>query len=505
MDGGPTPASSRHAPHLERSRKVLEAVFGPPGERSFRVEFWDGSIDGPDSAATSEFTLRLRHPGALRAMLLPPTDRSVGEAFVRGDIDIDGDLEAAVRAGWERVTDLQGLGSFARLLFLLGRLPRGPEEASEGAADEDPAADDPAGEGGDGATAGDGSGIADGAKSADASRAEDLRAYGSESSWRARGPDRDLEAVRFHYDLGNAFFRLFLDDALQYSCAYFASPEMSLEEAQRAKVDLVCRKLRLRSDQRLLDIGCGWGGLVIHAAREYGVEVTGITLSREQAEWGRRWIREEGLEERCRIRILDYRELANLPDDDRFDRIASVGMIEHVGLGRYPDYFGAAYRALRPGGLFLNHGIVTLTRGHTAVDRLRTRIQRRFGSFFHRYIFPEADLAPLGRTLVEAEKAGFEIRDVESLREHYARTLRAWVGRLEARWDEAVDEVGRSTARAWRFYMGASAHLFASGYTGVVQSLLARPDPEGRVEIPSTRDDLLRVEGASAPRSSRAS
>lgn len=434
-------------PHLDTSRRVLWELMGPPEERGLRVEYWDGGSDPP---ACAPATLRLRWPGALRRMLLPPTDLSVGEAYVRGDVDFDGDVEAAVRAGWERLEALDGPLARARLLRLLRRLPQRPARPAEG------------------------------------SRGPN----GSRGSRRPARPldrrERDARAVRAHYDVGNDFFRLFLDEAMQYSCAYFPRADTGLDEAQEAKLDLICRKLRLEPGERFLDVGCGWGGLVLHAAREYGVEAVGITLSRPQAERARDEAARQGLSERVRIEVLDYRDL---PRERPFDKAASVGMIEHVGLGRYPAYFGSVRDVLRPGGLFLNHGIVHLRRGHAGRDRLRLRLERR-RSFIHRHIFPSSDLVPLGRTLTAAERAGLEVRDVESLREHYARTLRHWVERLETRWAEALEAVGEPTARAWRFYMGASAHLFASGFVGIAQSLLARPAPDGTVTLPPTRNDL---------------
>jgi cyclopropane-fatty-acyl-phospholipid synthase len=292
------------------------------------------------------------------------------------------------------------------------------------------------------------------------------------SHLRSHSRRRDSLAVRFHYDLGNDFYRLFLDERMQYSSAYFPTPDASLEDAQKAKLDLICHKLDLQPDERLLDVGCGWGGLLAHAAEHYGVRGMGITLSHEQAAWAREVIARKGLSDRLRVEIMDYRDL---PGRERFDKIASVGMIEHVGLPRYREYFQELARLLRAGGLLMNQGIIALTRRFTPLDRLRLRVSRRWGSFIHRHIFPDSDLVPLGRTLEAAEACGFEVRHVGSLREHYARTLRFWVRRLEDHWDEAVDAAGVATCRAWRFYMAASAYLFSEGEIGIVQCVLRRP------------------------------
>ncbi len=366
----------------------------------------------------------------------------MGEALVRGDLEVEGDLEAAIRAGAAGLAAAKrSPRALARLVADLLRLPARP--------------------------------------SPDVRSTGDGKAYAHSrfhSSLPSHSRRRDSLAVRFHYDLGNDFYRLFLDRRIQYSSAYFADPAMELDEAQEAKLDLICRKLRLRRDERFLDVGCGWGGLMVHAVERYGVRAMGITLSPEQAAFAREVVARAGLADRCRIEVMDYREL---PSGARFDKIASVGMIEHVGLGRYPRYFGGLLRLLRPGGLLMNQGIVALTGGHTHLERLRLKAGRRWGSFIHRHIFPDSDLVPLGRTLAAAEAAGFETRHVESLREHYARTLRFWVRRLEDRWDDAVAIAGISTARAWRFYMAASAHLFSAGEIGVVQCLLARPGTGG--------------------------
>jgi len=252
-----------------------------------------------------------------------------------------------------------------------------------------------------------------------------------------------------------------------------------LDTAQERKLDYICRKLRLKPGQRLLDIGCGWGGLVIHAAQHYGVEALGITLSEPQAELANQRIAEAGLSGRCQVKVLDYREVN---DWGGFDALASVGMFEHVGEDLLEVYFRQAFRLLRPGGLFLNHGIA-----HRATDP-----KTKGPTFSNTYVFPDGELVPISTTLRVAEAVGFEVRDVESLREHYALTLRHWVRRLEAHHGEALRYVDEPTYRVWRLFMSGSAHGFTMGRLNVYQSLLVKQGPRGENGLPLTRADLYK-------------
>ena len=269
-------------------------------------------------------------------------------------------------------------------------------------------------------------------------------------------------SIGFHYDLSNAFYGLWLDPRMVYSCAYFESDAQSLEDAQVRKLDVVCRKLRLARGETLLDVGCGWGALVIHAAREYGVRAHGVTLSREQHELATARIAELGLADLATVELRDYRKLEG---EARYDKIASIGMFEHVGLKNLPRYFAAAHRQLKPGGLFLNHGITSREPGWEKT--LSTR-------FINRYVFPDGELDSVANIQRAMEASDFEILDVESLRPHYALTLRHWVRRLEARREDALREVGETVYRVWRLYMAACALQFEQGETGVYQILLAR-------------------------------
>lgn len=432
---------------LSRCRDVLTALFGEPHQRSFDVKFWDGSVDR-GNGSRPPFTLVLNRPAALRRMLLPPNELSIVESYLSGDVEIEGSMEAASNLA-EMIGDrLHSPVKVAKLVGLVLQLP--------GKADDD---------------------------LADARFPERARKLGPRHT-----PVRDAAAIHFHYDVGNNFYKLWLDRRMVYSCAYFRSPDNTLDEAQEAKLDLVCRKLRLRPGERLLDIGCGWGGLIMHAAEHYGVDATGITLSENQARLARERIAEAGLGDRCRVAIRDYRTLT---ESDSYDKISSIGMVEHVGLSHLPVYFQSAFRALRPGGLFLNHGIVSLREARP--KSAREKIFRKFwkaDAFIDTYVFPDGKLTAAHHVVSAAEASGFEVRDMESLREHYAITLRHWVKSLEEKSREATALVGQHTFRVWRLYMAASANAFATAAINVIQTLLAKPDASGHSNIPLTREDL---------------
>jgi cyclopropane-fatty-acyl-phospholipid synthase len=279
--------------------------------------------------------------------------------------------------------------------------------------------------------------------------------------------------VTYHYDVSNDFYALWLDRSMVYSCAFFKSSEDGLDTAQAQKLDYLCRKLRLRPGDRVLDLGCGWGALLMHAARNYGVHAFGITLSVPQAEFARERIREAGLDDLCKIEVCDYRDLPR----QEYDKLVSVGMFEHIGAALLPEYFRRAWSLLRPGGVFLNHGIAA-----------SATFRQNGPSFMDKYVFPDGELVPINVTLRAAEACGFEVRDAESLREHYALTLRRWVRRLEGRAPEARSIVGEITYRVWRLYMSGSAHAFANGRLNLYQVLLSKPE-DGDSQLPLTRAD----------------
>ena len=374
---------------------------------------------------------------AVLARLLPPTENAFADSFLRGDIDIGGDIAVAIGAA--RDVDLRRLSGtdlrrLARWALELRRTRAGMPTAP-------------------------------------------LARPAARLTGRRHSRARDMEALRFHYDVGESFYRLWLDRRLTYSCAYFErddDPTRDLDAAQEAKLDLVCRKLDLRPGQRLLDIGCGWRSLVLHAAERYKVDAVGVTLSGRQAEEANRRAALMGLDHRVHAEVRDYRDLAPLGP---FDAVASVGMFEHVGAAMLPAYFEAAYRALRPGGRFLNHGITTAERGRAAnplPGGWRGGLRRT--TFTEQYVFPDGELVPVERAVAAArDAAGFEVLDLQSLRPHYALTLQAWVQRLEASWDEAVAAAGEEVARTWRLYMAGARVGFERGEIDVAQLLLARP------------------------------
>ncbi len=365
-------------------------------------------------------------PDAVARLLFPPTPDTFAEAYLRGDVEIEGDVMAAVQAG--EALDLRRLHPTD-----LRRLVRWGLTLRRGAAP--------------------------------AKRLERLARMRGQRHSRAR----DMAAIRFHYDVGEDFYRLWLDRRLTYSCAYFESaemPEADLDAAQEAKLDLICRKLGLQEGQQLLDIGCGWGSLIVFAAERYGIEALGVTLSERQAAEANRRAAAVGLGDRARAEVRDYRDLGAL---GRFDAVASVGMFEHVGRRNLGPYFRAAYEALAPGGRFLNHGIAATRTGPAWAHRPGN------SRFVDRYVFPDGELVTVERAIRAARRAGFELLGVESLRPHYALTLTAWVRRLEAAWGAAVEAAGEEVARTWRLYMSAGRLGFERAELDVAQLLLARP------------------------------
>jgi cyclopropane-fatty-acyl-phospholipid synthase len=386
-----------------------------------RLRAWDGSEAGPPGAPLVE----VRSRRALRRLVWAPGELGLARAYVGGDLDVPGDLYAPFRAlssagrltpgtqaGEPTVAERLALLRTAAALRVLGPPPPPPPE--------------------------------------------ELRVRG-----RRHSKGRDAQAVSSHYDVGNDFYRLVLGPSLVYSCAVWQDPDVGLDAAQEAKLDLVCRKLGLAPGMRLLDVGCGWGSLALHAASRYGVDVVGITLSVEQATLARKRLAEAGLTERVEIRVQDYRDVADGP----FDAISSVGMAEHVGEAELPRYAARVHDLLRPGGRLLNHAIAWSGGPVTWDD----------DGFIARYVFPDGELVGLGAMVGVLEGGGLEVLDVEALRQHYALTLRAWVQRLEDSWDEAVAATSEGRARVWRLYMAASALAFEAGVMGVNQVLAQRP------------------------------
>ncbi|MDQ1534842.1 MAG: cyclopropane-fatty-acyl-phospholipid synthase [Actinomycetota bacterium] len=394
---------------------LVSSVLGP--DVPVAVRAYDGSRLGPDDAAA---TLVLRSPDALRRIATSPGELGIGRAYVAGDLDVEGDMYAALelRHRFTKValTPAQLL-EIAKLLgpTALRRLPPPPGEAR-------------------------------------------LRG-------RRHSPARDAAAIAHHYNVSNEFYAQLLGPSLTYSCAVWKDPNVGLEAAQATKHDLVCRKLGLRPGMRLLDVGCGWGSMLLHAAQHYGVRGVGVTLSDAQAELASKRIADAGLADLIAVRVQDYRAI----DDGPFDAISSIGMFEHVGLSRLDEYFSRLFSLLEPGGRLLNHGISRPWRAPH-----RAHFARR--GFIDRFVFPDGELLEVGSVVTAIQRAGFEVRHLESLREHYALTLRAWSANLERDWDAAVAEVGAPRARIWRLYIAASALNFEDGNTQVHQVLAVKGD-----------------------------
>lgn len=398
---------------LSIARSVYGKLASMSPEAAPRVRAWEGTEFGPADAAS---TVVLKTPGALRALMLPPSDLRAGEAYLDDDVDIEGDVIALLEwaAGLETLRR-KPLTAW-RLARQLRRLP--------------------------------------------AERGSD-RAGRPSFSGRLHSLRRDREAVSYHYDTGNDFYSLFLGDTMAYSCAYFLDPAEPLDTAQRRKLDVICRKLELTPGTSFLDIGCGWGSLAVHAATNYGADVTAVTISEEQAAYARRWAKEAGVGDRVNVIRADYREIGG-----RYDAIASIGMHEHVGRAKLPEYFSHVHELMAPGGQFLNHGITT---------RDRHRSRRKPKTFVSTYVFPDGELVPIDHVVGAAEEQGFEVRDLESLRMSYAQTLRRWVTALEEHHDDAVEATSERTYRIWRVYMAGSSVAFARGGIGVYQSILSDP------------------------------
>ncbi|MES2787206.1 MAG: cyclopropane-fatty-acyl-phospholipid synthase family protein [Pseudomonadota bacterium] len=431
----PTPATHPADSDLQDTAlRIIDTLMrGYPGALAFRL--WNGTRHALGASPT--LTLVLRDPSVLRQLVLQPNPVQLADAYFKGLLDFEGELfeVLTLKAHFERLT----LGWRDKVALLMGalRLPARANPANAG-------------------------------------------------SWLARRFSHqhtrttDREAISHHYDVSNAFYRLWLDEQMVYSCAYFRDPAESLEQAQRNKLEHICRKLRLAPGERLLDVGCGWGALVCWAAKHHGVTAHGITLSSKQLEYAQQNIRNQALEGRVTVELRDYRDL---PRDARFDKVSSIGMFEHVGLANQAAYLESVMGSLRPGGLFLNHGI---THDEDGWNRNAVASQ-----FINRYVFPDGELDRVSNIQLAMERTRFEILDVEGLRPHYALTLRHWVNRLEAQREAAIAEVGETAYRVWRLYMAGCALEFESGGTGIYQILASRPD-RGAWPVPLTREDIYR-------------
>jgi len=401
------------------------ALFGGYDGPPFAVRLWDGFTWTSSLAAEPVCTIVVNSPAALRSLLLHPSQLTLGEAFLHRQIDVEGDLFSVFGVSEHLLR---------RPLPLRRRVLRSVLALGHSIL------------------------------------------HGAMHSRR-----RDRASIAYHYDQPLDFFRPWLGPTLVYSCAYFESPTDSLDDAQERKLDLICRKLRLQPNERFLDIGCGWGSLILHAAARRHADAWGITLSRRQAAAVEQRIDNAGLAHTCHVRFQDYRDLDLAPP---FDKIASVGMSEHVGLRNLPLYFRIAHRLLKPGGVFLNH----------AIARSARSAPRGTDSFIRRFVFPDGDLVTVTQAIAAAEAAGFEVRDVENLREHYELTLHRWVESLRRHQATLLQQVPEKTYRIWLLYMAGCAAAFRRGDIGVYQVLLSRPD-RGASHLPLTRADWYRPDG----------
>lgn len=410
---------------------ILGELLPQDAETGVGVRLWDGSLWPDDEPRAT--TIVLNHPASLKSMLASMSEVGLAEAYLYDDFDVEGDIDQIYAHGESLIKASNSVQKKLKLGLALRRLPE-----------------------------------------------VEKRIYGDRGPAELIGElhsiDRDRAAISYHYDVSNEFYGLWLDRNMIYSCAYFDDPMEDLDSAQLRKMDYICRKLRLKPGQHLLDIGCGWGGLVKYAAENYGVGVKGITLSKPQAELANERLRAAGLDDKARVVVQDYREMEV---SEGFDALVSIGMLEHVGVDNMEAYFQKALEMLRPGGVFLNHAIAS-----NAMKKARSE-----PTFTRRYVFPDGELAPINTCLKAAENVGFEVRDVESLREHYALTLGHWVRRLEEHHLSALEFVSEPTYRVWRLFMSASAYGFSTGMINVYQSLLVKQDSHGRSNLPLTRAD----------------
>ena len=412
-------------------------------EGAVALRLWDDQLHTP-AGKLSTFTLVVRDPVVLRHLVLDRNPVQLADAYFQGVLDFEGDIYDALALK----SHLSGLRlSWRDKLALLRDATALPSRIDEQL------------------------------KPADTLASRIARRFSHRHS-----KDSDRAAISFHYDVSNAFYRLWLDEQQVYSCAYFTHPDESLDQAQRNKLEHVCRKLRLQPGERLLDIGCGWGAMVCWAAQHHGVQAHGITLSQQQLDYAQARIQAEGLQDLVTVELRDYRDLAG---EAVYDKVSSIGMFEHVGLANMPAYLATVMRVLRPGGLFLNHGITHDEEGWNKTVA---------SEFINRYVFPDGELDCVSNIQLGMERAGFEILDVEALRPHYALTLRHWVLRLEAQREAAVREVGEATYRVWRMYMAACALEFEAGGTGIYQILASRHNA-GAWPMPLTRRDLYAGRG----------
>ncbi len=437
------------SPPIAGWKNTIQQIFRDyPG--SLAVRLWTGETIFV-GRTMPHFTLVFKSPAVFRDTILRRDPMQLAHAYFSGELDVEGDpyraLDLRTHLGKQQMRFTEKLLLLAKILSISLADPRPQHHQSR--------------------------------RPFTNGHAVRQSLFGAKERT-THSREQNERSIAFHYDVPSEFYRLWLDEQMVYSCAYFESAGHSLDTAQTAKLNHICRKLRLKPGEQFLDMGCGWGALAIHAAKHYGVHATGVTLSHGQYEWARRRVFSENLEDKVTIEFLDYRDIAGA---ERFDKVASVGMFEHVGLKNLPAYFNTIHRLLKPGGLLLNHGITHDEEGWN--PSLST-------DFINRYVFPDGELDTLSNVQRQMEKTQFEIWDVEGLRQHYALTLRNWVSRLEAARAEALRYVDEATYRVWRLYMAASALHFEEGDLGIYQILASKRTPQV-VPVPMTRRDLYRT------------
>ena len=434
--------------YLTLAREVVGDFLTIFPARPFAVRLPDGSEIPPDPGGQPQFTLVLNRPSVLRRMFFPPSELYIGESYIYGDYDIEGDIVAAF-SFIDRSQKQFALKNIIRLGRRLLQLER-----------------------------------AEPADWASRFQNEAQGFEGYEGYGRFHSHDRDRRAIKFHYDLSNDFYKLWLDEQMVYSCAYFANEDESLEAAQIRKLDFICQKLALQPGERLLDIGCGWGGLLIHAAKHYGVEATGISISEEQTKEARTRFAQHGVADKCQIEISHYE--AYTPEQP-FDKLVSVGMFEHLGPDKLPGYFAKCLDLIQPGGLFLLQGASS----QGDYRHIRMGLMDRLGlgrhAFYQKYSFPDSELVDIATISKLAESVGFETRDVQNLREHYALTLRHWLQRLETNHDEAARTVGEVAYRCWHLLVAFSKYFMDTGLLAEFQTVFGKPTEDGRLRMPLIR------------------
>jgi cyclopropane-fatty-acyl-phospholipid synthase len=417
--------------YLEIGRKILALAFASADLRGLKIRFWDGSEWTPKKTAKVRVTITLNHAGSLRRMFLPPGELSLGEAFIYGDFDLDGERDVIFEMAQRLGAPNWSIATKGKNLKLLMQLPRRKAPI-------------------------------------------DYKYAAKKKSGRLHSKARDRDSVAFAYDVSNDFFALFIDKRMVYTCAYFKTKSDSLEQAQLQKLELICRKLNLQKGDKLFDLGCGWGALSIYAAKNYGVQTHGVTLSAEQGKEAIARIKKEGLSKMCKVEVKDYRDV---PPIGQFDKVAAIGMMEHIGESELNSFYAHMWGLLEPGGMLLSHGIATNGAENTMAS-----------PFTQKYIFPDGQAVNAAARATAAIHAGFEVRDIENLREHYVLTSLYWLKGLERNKKKIIAMRDETFYKIAWIAMAGAHYRFKSGSNGLIQDLYYKPDPTGKITPPLNRE-----------------